>query len=56
MNFAVFDSEGNAVRIGSCPDERVQDQAMEGETVIEWTTDKGSPANWMLIDGELVEK
>lgn len=56
MNFAVFDSIGKAVRVGSCPDERVQDQAQAGETVVEWSNDKGSPALWVLVDGVPVRR
>lgn len=31
-------------------------QAREGETVVEWNRERGSPADWRLEHGELVER
>lgn len=56
MIFAVFDVDGEAVRMGSCPESKMDRQAREGETVIAWDRQRGSPADWVLVDGELVER
>jgi hypothetical protein len=56
VNYAVFSADGQPLRAGICPPTKVEQQAREGETVVEWNRDLGSPANWLLVDGELVER
>ena len=51
MKFAVFDKDGNPVRAGVCPEGKIDIQAKEGETAIEWPADLGPVTSYKLIDG-----
>ena len=39
MNFIIYNESGEILRIGSCPDEDFQNQALEGELILEGTAD-----------------
>ena len=56
MKFVVFNSDGNPVRTGLCPDEAVAQQAREGELVFEWPPENGKPTDWVVINNELSRK
>lgn len=43
MRFVVFGPDGTPLRVGSCPEEALQDQAREGETVREWNGEPLTP-------------
>lgn len=52
MNFVVFGPDGEATRAGVCPEGKMEAQAKDGETVVEWSPDLGPPQQWKLVEGE----
>ncbi len=50
MKYIVFNADGEPIRTGFCPENKVSEQANEGETALELT---GS-VNCKLVDGEIV--
>ena len=54
MIFAAFDMDGMPLRKGTCPDHAFELQRRDGERLFVWSFDKGDPADWRVVDGELL--
>jgi hypothetical protein len=50
-NFVVYLPTGEIIRYGTCPDDHLEDQANDGETVIEGVPQE----NVYVVDGEIVK-